>query len=317
MPYEILNLPKMDMGTKWDVDKIENQKGKVVIVTGANSGIGYETAREMSRKGAEVILACRDEDRGMNAIQNIIEEIPKANLVMAHLDLSDLNQIKKFSEQIHEDYRKIDILINNAGVMMDSLTMTKQGFEFHFGINHLGHFALTGHILDLLLGEENSRVVNVASIAEKKAKIFWNDLNCERRKYSMWKNYSQSKLANLLFTFEFKRRFESIGHPLKIVAAHPGLTATNLSRNVRNENQISDLLWRKIAQHQSIGALPTLYAAVGDVESGDYIGPDGIMEFRGHPTKVNSSRSARNAISSSKLWKISEELTGMEFNRER
>jgi NAD(P)-dependent dehydrogenase (short-subunit alcohol dehydrogenase family) len=306
----------MNMRTKWDVGAIENQKGKVVIVTGANSGIGYETAREMSRRGAEVILACRDEDRGMNAIKNIIEEIPKANLVMAHLDLSDLNQIKKFSDRIHEDYRKIDILINNAGVMMDSLTMTKQGFEFHFGINHLGHFALTGHILDLLLGEENSRVVNVASIAEKKAKIFWNDLNCERRKYSMWGNYSQSKLANLLFTFEFKRQFESIGHPLKIVAAHPGLTATNIMRNM-SENRISDLLLRKIAQSQSIGALPILYAAVEDVESGDYIGPDGVMEIRGHPTKVNSSRSARNAISSSKLWKISEDLTGIDFNRER
>ncbi len=316
MSSETLNSSRMNMRTKWDVGAIENQKGKVVIVTGANSGIGYETAREMSRRGAEVILACRDEDRGMNAIKNIIEEIPKANLVMAHLDLSDLNQIKKFSDRIHEDYRKIDILINNAGVMMDSLTMTKQGFEFHFGINHLGHFALTGHILDLLLGEENSRVVNVASIAEKKAKIFWNDLNCERRKYSMWGNYSQSKLANLLFTFEFKRQFESIGHPLKIVAAHPGLTATNIMRNM-SENRISDLLLRKIAQSQSIGALPILYAAVEDVESGDYIGPDGVMEIRGHPTKVNSSRSARNAISSSKLWKISEDLTGIDFNRER
>jgi NAD(P)-dependent dehydrogenase (short-subunit alcohol dehydrogenase family) len=178
----------------------------------------------------------------------------------------------------------------------------------------LGHFALTGHILDLLLVEEDSRVVNVASIAEKKAKIFWDDVNCERRKYSMWKNYSQSKLANLLFTFEFKRRVDSIGHSLKIVAAHPGLTATNLSRNVRKENQISDLLWRKMTQHQSIGALPTLYAAVGDVESGDYIGPDGIMEFRGYPTKVNSSRSARNVVSSRKLWEISEDLTGVEFN---
>jgi len=302
------------METKWDADRIENQKGKVVIVTGANCGIGYETALEMSRNGAEVILACRDVDRGMGAIQNIIEEIPKANLVMASLDLSDLNQIEKFSDQIHENYRKIDLLINNAGVMMDSLTMTKQGFEFHFGINHLGHFALTGHILDLLLVEGDSRVVNVASIAEKKAKIFWDDVNCERRKYSMWKNYSQSKLANLLFTFEFKRRFDSMGHSLKIVAAHPGLTATNLSRNVRKENQISDLLWRKMTQHQSIGALPTLYAAVGDVESGDYIGPDGIMEFRGYPTKVNSSRSARNVVSSRKLWEISEDLTGVEFN---
>ncbi len=296
---------------KWDMENIPDKKGTTVIVTGSNSGIGFETVRAIALKNAEVILAVRNLSKGNAALNKIKTENKDANVNVLELDLSDLNSVRRFAEIFKEKYSKLDLLINNAGVMVPPYSKTKDGFELQFGTNHLGHFALTGLLIDLIINTENSRIVNVSSGAHKAGKINFDDLNWEKRVYKPWRAYGDSKIANLYFTYELKRKLEKGNSKTIAVAAHPGWTATNLQRY----SKVSSIFNPLFAQKQSMGALPTLYAAVApDVKTGDYYGPSGWQELRGYPAKVESNKLSHDENIARKLWDVSEQLTGVKFN---
>jgi NAD(P)-dependent dehydrogenase (short-subunit alcohol dehydrogenase family) len=277
--------------------------GRDVIVTGANSGIGRAAASAFAGAGAHVVLAVRDTDKGRAAAAGMPGETE-----VRQLDLASLASVREFATGYSGE---IDLLINNAGVMAPPLGRTAEGFELQFGTNHLGHFALT----NLLLEQVTGRVVNVASGAHRIGSIDFDDLNWERKSYSAWRAYGQSKLANLLFTSELQRRLEAAGSPVLATAAHPGYSATNLQ--FHSGRRALDLLSivgnRVIAQDEQAGALPTLYAAVADVPGDSFAGPDGLMEMRGKPKLVGRSKAARNADAARRLWDASEELTGVRF----
>ncbi len=286
---------------KWTAADLRPQDGKTIVVTGANSGIGKVAAGELARAGARVILACRDTAKGQAAAR----EMGGAVDVRA-LDLADLDSVRAFAEGVDS----VDTLINNAGVMAPPLKRTKQGFELQIGTNHLGHFALTGLLLDRLLAAPEPRVTNVASGAHRIGRMNFDDLNSERG-YQRWLAYGQSKLANLLFTFELDRR---LGDRLKATAAHPGYAATNLQSHTESiQDKLMWVLNKVIAQSQEMGALPTLYAATEDIPGGSYVGPDGFGEQRGHPHLVGASDRARDEGDAKRLWEISEELTGVRY----
>jgi NAD(P)-dependent dehydrogenase (short-subunit alcohol dehydrogenase family) len=283
--------------------------GKVAIVTGANSGIGYETARALARKQATVILACRDSKKGAAAVQTITQENPAAQAELMQLDLSDQGSVRSFAAEYAGRYDRLDILINNAGIMATPFRRTVDGFEAQFATNHLGHFALTGLLLPLVLRTPRARVVNVSSGGHRFGEIDFDNLNAEKR-YNSTRAYAQSKLANLLFTYELQRRFEGAGLEAIAVAAHPGWTATNLQAHWRIVRRLNPWL----GQQPEMGALPTLYAAVApDVRGGDYYGPDGWGELRGYPTRVRSSERSKDPLVAARLWTVSEELTGVRF----
>lgn len=277
--------------------------GRTVIVTGANSGIGRVTARVLAARGARVVLAVRTLDKGYEAAATVT-----GRAEVHRLDLADLASVRTFAENFTEP---VDILINNAGVMIPPLTRTADGFELQFGTNHLGHFALT----NLLLPRIRERVVTVSSNGHKAGSIDFDDLNWERKPYRAMPAYSQSKLANLLFTAELHRKLTRAGSPVRATAAHPGMAATNLlrsgSRNLatRLTGQAAALL----AQSDEDGALPTLYAAVADIPGDSYAGPSGFMEGRGVPELVGRSAAARDAAVAQRLWEVSESLTGVPF----
>jgi NAD(P)-dependent dehydrogenase (short-subunit alcohol dehydrogenase family) len=275
--------------------------GRDVIVTGANSGIGRAAASAFAGAGAHVVLAVRDTDKGRAAAAGMPGETE-----VRQLDLASLASVREFATGYSGE---IDLLINNAGVMAPPLGRTAEGFELQFGTNHLGHFALT----NLLLEQVTGRVVNVASGAHRIGSIDFDDLNWERKSYSAWRAYGQSKLANLLFTSELQRRLEAAGSPVLATAAHPGYSATNLQ--FHSGRRALDLLSivgnRVIAQDEQAGALPTLYAAAADVPGDSFAGPDGLMEMRGKPKLVGRSKAARDADAARRLWDASEELTGV------
>ncbi len=297
------------MTTKWNVENMPNQSGKVAIVTGANSGIGYETARELARKGATVLLACRSQSRGETAVSQIRAENPNANVELMLLDLGDLASVRRFVDEFNGRYDRLDMLINNAGVMMPPLGKTADGFELQFGINHLGHFALTGLLQDTITRTPKSRVVMISSMAHRGGKIDFDNLNAEQS-FSKSGAYGQSKLANLLFAYELQRRFEAAGVDTIATAAHPGWTATNL----QDETWIFRMLNPLFGQKSPMGALPTLYAATApDVQGGDYYGPDGWQTMRGYPTKEQSNDRSYDTAVAAKLWTISEELTNVQY----
>jgi NAD(P)-dependent dehydrogenase (short-subunit alcohol dehydrogenase family) len=299
----------MSNNNKWVVNNIPNQTDRVAIVTGANSGIGYETVRALAQKGAAVILACRSMQKGETAVAQIRREAPNANLELMHLDLSDLGSVKKFVQEFKEHHDRLDLLINNAGVMMPPFTKTKDGFELQFGTNHLGHFALTGLLLDRIKSTPQARVVNVSSMAHRWGSINFDDLNWEKS-YDRTGAYGQSKLANLLFTYELQRRFSANGSDAISTAAHPGWTATNLQTHAPLFRFLNPLF----SQKPEMGALPTLYAAISpDVEGGDYYGPNGWYESRGYPKRVSSNGQSHDTAVATRLWTISEELTGVQF----
>jgi NAD(P)-dependent dehydrogenase (short-subunit alcohol dehydrogenase family) len=284
--------------------------GKVAIVTGANSGIGYEMARALTRKGATVILACRNKDKGEAAVRQIRHEYPEAKAELMQLDLSDLASVRRFADEFTGRHDKLDLLINNAGIMMTPFGKTADGFESQFGTNHLGHFALTGLLLNLIIRTPHARVVTVSSPGHRFGKIDFDNLNAEQD-YKRQGAYGQSKLANLLFTYELQRRFEVAGVATIAAAAHPGWTATNLQAHTWFFRMLNPFL----AQKPEMGALPTLYAATApDVGGGEYYGPDGWQEFRGYPTKVQSSDSSHDTAVAAKLWTVSEELTGVQYH---
>jgi NAD(P)-dependent dehydrogenase (short-subunit alcohol dehydrogenase family) len=298
----------------WTASNIPDQHDRLAIVTGANSGIGLVTARELARAGARVIMACRDIDKGDNAAAAIRADVAGAQVEVRALDLASLDSVRHFADHYSEP--RLDLLINNAGVMAPPKRTTADGFELQFGTNHLGHFALTGLLLSRLLATPAARVVTVSSTAHKFGRIDFDDLHGERS-YRRWLRYGQSKLANLLFALELDRRLRTAGADVISVAAHPGYAATNLqfaATPSRIERLGSAVLNRIYAQDAERGALPTLYAATEPVPGGSFVGPDGFQEMRGYPTLVKPTRAARNPETARRLWQVSEELTGVFFD---
>ncbi|BBZ46046.1 SDR family NAD(P)-dependent oxidoreductase [Mycobacterium parmense] len=303
---------------KWSESDVPDQSGRVAVVTGANTGIGYQTAAVLAYRGAHVVLAVRDLKKGNAALSRIVAATPGADVTLQELDLSSLDSVRAAARALRAAYPRIDLLINNAGVMWTPKQVTKDGFELQFGTNHLGHFALTGLVLESLLGVRGSRVVTVSSLGHRlRAAIHFDDLQWERR-YDRVGAYGQSKLANLLFTYELQRRLaaHSAANDATIaVAAHPGGSNTELARNLPGIFQpVKAVLGPVLFQSAAMGALPTLRAATDPgVAGGQYYGPDGFLEQRGHPKLVESSRQSHDEHLQRRLWTVSEELTGVSF----
>jgi NAD(P)-dependent dehydrogenase (short-subunit alcohol dehydrogenase family) len=296
--------------TAWTFDDIPDQTGRTAIVTGANTGIGLETARMLALRGADVVLACRSRDRAQAALARITAEKPSGRVSVATLDLSDLTSVQAFAAEFTAGHDRLDLLINNAGVMVPPLSRTAQGFELQFGTNHLGHFALTGHLLPLVQRTPGSRVVTVASTAQSFGKIDFDDLNWERRPYSDWRAYGQSKLANMLFSLELHRRLAAAGSHVRATAAHPGWTATDLQRTAGVARFLNPLF----AMKPPDGALPTLRAATDpNAPSGTYWGPSRFFEINGPPKLARIPRHAQDEAVAARLWQVSEQLTGVTF----
>ncbi|MFJ9004088.1 oxidoreductase [Streptomyces canus] len=300
----------------WNETAIPGQSGRVAVVTGANSGIGYVTARELARKGARVVLACRSERRGHEARDRLLDEVPGAHTEFARLDLGDLSSVREFAATY--PYDRLDLLINNAGVMALPYGTTADGFETQFGTNHLGHFALTGLLLPTLLETPAARVVTVSSTAHALANIDIDDLNSERR-YRRWVAYARSKTANLLFVHELARRLAAHGSDVVAAAAHPGYAATNLQTagprmaGRRAAERFMRVGNRFFAQSADAGALPTLYAATApDVPPDSFTGPS-LGGWRGSPAPSWRARWTRNDQASQRLWTASEALTGVTY----
>jgi NAD(P)-dependent dehydrogenase (short-subunit alcohol dehydrogenase family) len=297
-------------GSSWGETDIPDQKGRVAVVTGANSGIGFETARALAEKGARVILGCRDAEKGRDAERRIRAAVQGAHLLFLPLDLASLASIAGFAKTVEATEPKLDILCNNAGVMMPPLGRTADGFELQFGTNHLGHFALTGRLLPLLRGGTRARIVSVSSLAHYWGRIDFADLNAERKRYNATRAYGQSKLANLLFIRELARRLEAAGEPIVAAAAHPGSTSTNLQKHSRT----LAFAVAVFSQSPREGALPSLYAATApDVHGGDYFGPGRVFEMIGPPRPARSTPASKDVAAAQRLWSVSEELTRVSY----
>ena len=293
----------------WNARDIPDQTGRVAVITGANTGLGYETATELAGSGAHVVLAVRNLDKGKAAADLISRRFPGAAVGVQELDLTSLESVHDAAAELKAKHDGIDLLINNAGVMMTPKATTKDGFELQFGTNHLGHFALTGLLLQRLVAAPGSRVVTVSSIGHKLGRLHFDDLQSERR-YSRAGAYSQSKLANLLFTYELQRKLA--GRKTIAVAAHPGGSASELTRHQPGWLQAA---FRPLEQDTDMGALPTLRAATDpSVRGGEYLGPGGFLQMRGYPKVVDATDRAHDVAAQKRLWAISESLTGVTFS---
>jgi NAD(P)-dependent dehydrogenase (short-subunit alcohol dehydrogenase family) len=293
----------------WIDANIPAQDGKLFLVTGANSGLGYEVSRALAYKGATVVMACRSPEKGEEAAAKIREESPQGEVRLMELDLSDLSCMRRFADEFRAAYGRLDALVNNAGVMAVPYGRTADGFELQFGINHLGHFALTGLLLDLLKATPGSRVVTVSSYGHWFGWINFRDLNGEKFYYT-WLAYGQSKLANVLFAYELQRRLSGKGGNPTSLAAHPGYAATNLQRHSRLWSYLNTIY----AQSQEMGALPVLYAAAHpEIAGGEYLSPDGFLGQRGYPYIGFSSPLSHNQAIARRLWEVSEQLTGVKY----
>ncbi|WP_354697557.1 FabG-like 3-oxoacyl-(acyl-carrier-protein) reductase [Paraconexibacter sp. AEG42_29] len=291
------------MSAKWTAADLPGLSGRTAIVTGGNSGIGFVAARELARAGAQVTLAVRNTGKGADAAAKI-----GANASVRELDLASLDSVRAFAAGVEGP---IDFLINNAGVMAVPQSQTADGFEMQIGTNHLGHFALTG----LLLDRVTDRIVTVSSGAHRIGKIRTNDLNWQSGSYKRWPAYGQSKLANLLFTFELQRKLAAAGSDVRATAAHPGYASTNLQFHTASiQDKIMAVGNKVLAQSADMGALPTLFAATQDIPGGAYVGPSGFMEQRGHPHLVGCTSSAQDTAVAARLWELSEELTGVTYS---
>lgn len=288
--------------TTFTAARIPDLTGRTVVVTGGNSGIGRAAARALATRGARVVLAVRDPAKGRAAAAAM-----PGDVVVRRLDLADLASVRAFARKLTEP---VDVLINNAGLMVPPLGRTADGFELQFGTNHLGHFALT----NLLLPRIRQRVVTVSSSGHRAGTIEFDDLNWRHRRYRAFPAYAQSKLANLLFTAELHRRLVAAGSPVLATAAHPGLAATNLLGHQRSPLQrLRTTILNRLAQSDDDGALPTLYAAVADIPGDSYAGPGGFLQGRGAPKLVGRSSAAADSTLARRLWTVSEELTGVTF----
>ncbi len=300
---------------KWTTNNIPNLSGKVIIVTGGNSGIGFETTKELARKGAHTILACRSMEKGNDAAQRIRAEVPNARLDPMVLDLGSLKSVRAFANTFKAKHDHLNVLVNNAGVMWVPYGKTEDGFESHFGINHLGHFALTDLLLDVLLKTPGSRVVTVSSMGHRSGTMDFDNLMYEDGiGYQPNQAYGRSKLANLLFTFELQRHLNTKLTNVIATAAHPGGADTNLGRYVEGRWwwKLLRLLTVLITQSAAMGAMPTLRAATDpEAKAGDYFGPGGFMGMRGFPIKVECSNAAKDVDIAKRLWKVSEDITSI------
>ncbi|MFD5112935.1 oxidoreductase [Streptomyces sp. NPDC058391] len=305
----------MTQQQRWTAEQIPDQTKRVFVVTGANSGLGLATTRALVRRGGHVILAVRDEEKGHRAAAEITAEHPGARLEVRHIDLADIDSVRAFAHQLRADHPRLDVLVNNAGVMAPPRSLSAQGHELQFASNHLGHFALTGLLLDLLADGNDPRVVTVSSTNHRQGRLFFDDLAGEHT-YSPMAFYNQSKFANAVFGQELHRRLTEVGSPVRSVLAHPGYAATNLqtSAPVGMVKLLFGRILTPFAQSPDQGALPQLYAATDpDVEGGQFIGPDGLGELRGGPTRVQLSPAAADAETGRRLWELSEQLTDVRF----
>lgn len=304
-PFTLASVPRLD--------------GKTIVVTGANSGIGWEAARAFARAGARVVLACRSREKTDEAIARIRAEAPEAAVEFAALDLASLQSVRACAAELLARCPRIDVLVNNAGVMAIPLRRTAEGFEMQLGTNHLGHFAFTGLLFDRIAASAPARIVNVSSTAHRLGEMRWDDLQWEKG-YAKWGAYGQSKLANMLFTAELDARLRRRGLDVKAVACHPGYAATNLQHvgpQMEGSRLVAGIMTlgnRLFSQSAADGALPTIYAAVApEVEGNDYIGPDGFQNMKGAPAKNGRSARAKDAEAAKRLFALSEQLTGVRF----
>ena len=305
---------------RWTADDIPDQTGRTILITGANSGLGARSAEALAAKGARVLMACRNAEKAAAAQEGVAAVATGPAPEVVPLDLADLDSVAACADRLRSQETHLDVLMDNAGVMaLPKLSRTKQGFEMQMGTNHLGHFALTGRLLPLLLAADAPRVVSVSSMGHRPGHIRWDDPNWQTGRYRAWPAYFQTKLANLLFTLELDRQAREHGTTLLAAAAHPGASATNLAtagpgsgaRVMAIGSTIADRLF---SQSDAMGALPQLYAStMPDVRGNDYVGPDGFLEQRGHPKKVGRTRRASSAEDAKRLWAMSEELTGVTY----
>jgi len=308
----------------WTVDSIGDLTGKVVVITGANSGLGYEISKVFVAHGADVIMACRSLERGQEALDSILLDLEennvyiKNNIEVMELDLSDLESIDQFVHEFKSKYNQLDILMNNAGIMATPYSLTKDGFESQFGTNHLGHFTLTAKLFDVIKITKNARIVNTSSNAHKAGTIdFYNLQYKDGDGYSPFKAYSRSKLANLMFTYEMQRRINASVYDVNVLACHPGTAKTNLFKNMDGNKWANKLEWVLNLAVQSAynGALPGIRAATDEhALGGEYYGPSGFMESKGKPVIVSSNDLSHSKIQAKRLWKESEKLTGTTFD---
>ena len=296
--------------SNWNINQIEDLKGKVIIITGATSGLGKEAAKQIALKNAEVIMAVRNTEKATQVKQEIESLYHSANVKIKHLDLASLASIQSFADDIKSTYKQLHILINNAGVMMSPYDTTEDGFEKQMGTNHLGPFALTGQLLPLLMATPMSRIVNTSSIAHRQGNIDFSDINWEKRKYKTSRAYGDSKLANLYFTFDLARKLEHAGNNPIVTAAHPGWTRTELQRHSGLFQFLNNFFSQKVEQ----GVLPTLRAAFDqEAQTGDYFGPSGFAEMQGSPVKVKANDLSKDLAKAKNLWQLSEKLTQVRY----
>lgn len=296
--------------TKWNTNSITDQSGRVVIITGAASGLGKETTKILVSKNATVIMAIRNTQKGEQVSEEIKKSFPEARIEVRKLDLGSLSSVKSFSKQILSDFNRLDILINNAGVMMCPFSTTEDEFEIQMGTNHLGHFALTGLLMPLLKKTKGARIVATSSIAHRTGNIDFEDINWGKRKYNTTQAYADSKLANLYFAYELARKLKDDPNAPLVTAAHPGYTSTDLQRHSLFWRIMNPIFGQKVEQ----GALPTLRAATDlKAKSANFYGPSGFLEMAGAPVLVKSTKMSYNEVNAKQLWEVSEKVTGIQF----
>ena len=304
---------------KWTASQLLPQNGKMILITGANSGVGYQAALELARHGAHILLGVRNPSRGRDALQRLMREAPGATAELAEFDLASLESVRSFADSFLLRDQALDVLINNAGVMgFPDREVTVDGFERQFGTNHLGHFALTGLLLPALKRSAAARIVTVASLAHRNGTIEKNNLQSERS-YDPMGAYNNTKLANLMFAFELDRRLRRAGTQVLSIAAHPGVAKTDIFQNGPGDRgnlkmKLTKFMASALAQNDAMGALPLEYAAtVPGIKGGQYIGPDGLSEIKGHPTVVQPKARALDQGKARELWTESERLTGVVY----
>jgi NAD(P)-dependent dehydrogenase (short-subunit alcohol dehydrogenase family) len=296
--------------SKWNSSNIPNLQDKVVIITGATSGLGKEAAKILAGKNATVIMAVRNTEKGKSVAQEINKVFPSTKIDVRKLDLNSLKSVQAFADEIKTHYDRLDILINNAGVMACPFSKTEDGFEIQMGVNHLGHFALTGHLMPILKNTKASRIVATSSIAHKSGNINFEDFQWANRKYVTNQAYGDSKIANLYFAYELARKLKGDANAPIVTAAHPGWTSTDLQRHSLMFRVLNPIFSQKVEQ----GVLPTLRAAIDNTaQSGNYYGPSGFMEMKGLPIVVKSNELSHKKENAKKLWELSEKLTGVQY----
>lgn len=296
--------------SKWNASNIPSQKGRVAIVTGATSGLGKEAAKVLAGKEATLIMAVRNTEKAQKVVEEIRNDFPNAEIDVLKLDLNSLNSVTNFAEKFTAIYDRLDILINNAGVMACPFAKTEDDFEIQMGVNHLGHFALTGRLMPLLKKTKGARIVATSSIAHRFGDIDFEDINWEKKEYNTTRAYSDSKLANLYFAYELARKLQSEPNAPVVTAAHPGWTSTELQRH----SFITRFLNPIFSQGVDRGTLPTLRAAIDEnAQPGDYFGPGGFMEMKGAPVVVKSTDLSHDQAKAKQLWDLSEQLTGVRY----